>query len=210
MPLLDSPVPPATDAPLEPLALPPLRSLGNLRYKSSSDIQSLLDGCAPCLLGDKEISVLQPPAKLSALYRKLDSLFKSEKGEARREAVRNAIAEFSQTATREDWQRYAHFFDGHYTRNLVGATEEFEMMVICWSNSQKSRIHNHAGGECFVGTLQGPLTERLYDNFMDRERMERNDPKDLQVMEYTGEIKEIGRSVLETGMVGWAGILVWL
>lgn len=55
-----------------------------------------------------------------------------------------------------------------------------------------------------MGCLQGPLTETLYENFMDREQMERNDPKDLQVAELKpDDIREISKSTLETGLVGY-------
>lgn len=49
--------------------------------------------------------------------------------------------------------------DKFYTRNLIYKDERFEMMALCWSKGQVSRVHNHADQMCWmtvpVGTLRG-------------------------------------------------------
>lgn len=49
--------------------------------------------------------------------------------------------------------------DKFYTRNLIYKDERFELMVLCWSKGQVSRIHNHADQMCWmtvpVGRLRG-------------------------------------------------------
>ena len=46
-----------------------------------------------------------------------------------------------------------------YTRNLIFKNERFEMMTLCWSKGQCSKIHNHADQMCWmtvpVGKLRG-------------------------------------------------------
>lgn len=31
-----------------------------------------------------------------------------------------------------EWAKYCHFSDVHYTRNLIYACEDFELVVLCW------------------------------------------------------------------------------
>ena len=54
---------------------------------------------------------------------------------------------------------YFHWSDKFYTRNLIFKNERFEMMAICWSKGQVSKIHNHADQMCWmtvpVGKLRG-------------------------------------------------------
>ena len=37
-----------------------------------------------------------------------------------------------------------------------------DFQIICWQNSHRSRIHDHAGSHCCMGVLQGKLVEKLY------------------------------------------------
>ncbi|MEM7518585.1 MAG: cysteine dioxygenase family protein [Planctomycetota bacterium] len=62
----------------------------------------------------------------------------------------------------EDWQRYAHFSEERYTRNLVISTAAYELMVVCWNQGQESPIHNHAGSDCWMAVLEGDLEEVHY------------------------------------------------
>lgn len=62
----------------------------------------------------------------------------------------------------KDWEKYCFFSDLHYTRNLVVTNDKFELIVLCWKAGQASRIHNHAGSNCWMGVAQGPMLESLY------------------------------------------------
>jgi hypothetical protein len=118
------------------LPLPPLRGLNKLRYRSATDLQKLLSDCAPCLVNDNEVAVKAPSASLSALYRQIDDIFHNGKSKGEQKAeVMGAVGAFSKNAKRDEFQQYVHWNEAHYTRNLVGATEDFEMMVgmSCWS-----------------------------------------------------------------------------
>lgn len=61
-----------------------------------------------------------------------------------------------------EWERYAKFKKGCYTRNLIGYDEKFTILLLCWERGQFSPIHNHAGSNCWVKVLQGQLEETLY------------------------------------------------
>jgi cysteine dioxygenase len=56
-------------------------------------------------------------------------------------------------------EKYLHWSDKFYTRNLIYKDERFELMAICWNKGQVSRIHNHADQMCWmtvpVGKLRG-------------------------------------------------------
>ncbi|KAI9298535.1 cysteine dioxygenase type I [Neoconidiobolus thromboides FSU 785] len=63
-----------------------------------------------------------------------------------------------------DWEKYAHFDNNKYTRNLVDdGNGEFNLIVLAWNNGQKSPIHDHAGSHCIMKILDGELQEQLYE-----------------------------------------------
>ena len=56
-------------------------------------------------------------------------------------------------------KKYFYWSSKFYTRNLIFKDDRFELMAVCWERGQVSRIHNHAGQQCWmtvpVGRLQG-------------------------------------------------------
>jgi cysteine dioxygenase len=56
-------------------------------------------------------------------------------------------------------ERFFHWSENFYTRNLIYKDERFEMMAICWESGQVSRVHNHSEQRCWmtvpVGRLRG-------------------------------------------------------
>ena len=50
----------------------------------------------------------------------------------------------------------------HYTRNLIGKTEAFELLAICWEIGQVSSIHNHRDQNCFMAAPIGRLKVQNY------------------------------------------------
>ena len=56
-------------------------------------------------------------------------------------------------------QRFFHWSENFYTRNLIYKDARFEMMAICWERGQVSRVHNHSEQRCWmtvpVGRLRG-------------------------------------------------------
>jgi len=63
---------------------------------------------------------------------------------------------------REEIERYLHFTDDRYARNLVYKCENFECLVLCWKPGQRSPIHDHANSICAVYTLDGVLSADNY------------------------------------------------
>jgi len=78
------------------------------------------------------------------------------------EEVKRLIVEYIGTKP-NDYQKYIHWNEVHYTRNLIFANEDFEMMLICWGKGQASRIHDHGDSHCWAGVVEGELVERLYN-----------------------------------------------
>jgi cysteine dioxygenase len=54
-------------------------------------------------------------------------------------------------------EKYLHWSDKFYTRNLIYKDERFELMAICWNKGQVSRIHNHADQMCWMTVPIGKL-----------------------------------------------------
>ncbi len=56
-------------------------------------------------------------------------------------------------------EKYLHWSEKFYTRNLIYRDERFELMAICWDKGQVSKIHNHADQMCWmtvpIGKLRG-------------------------------------------------------
>lgn len=58
----------------------------------------------------------------------------------------------------ETIQKYIHWSDRFYTRNLIYKDARFEMMAICWERGQVSKIHNHADQMCWMTVPIGKLS----------------------------------------------------
>jgi hypothetical protein len=56
------------------------------------------------------------------------------------------------------------FYFWRYTRNLIDkGNGKFNLILLCWAESQGSSIHDHSNSHCFVKILDGELTETLYE-----------------------------------------------
>ncbi|CAF2627865.1 unnamed protein product [Rotaria sp. Silwood2] len=63
----------------------------------------------------------------------------------------------------KEWAPYIKFQQNKYTRNLVDAGNgKFNLMILCWAESQGSSIHDHTNSHCFMKCLQGNLVETKY------------------------------------------------
>ncbi|CAF0937131.1 unnamed protein product [Rotaria sp. Silwood1] len=63
----------------------------------------------------------------------------------------------------KEWAPYIKFQPNKYTRNLVDAGNgKFNLMILCWAESQGSSIHDHTNSHCFMKCLQGTLIETKY------------------------------------------------
>jgi cysteine dioxygenase len=53
--------------------------------------------------------------------------------------------------------RYVHFRDDTYTRNLIFRDETLELMAVCWKPGQRTVIHTHNGQLGWMAVQQGHL-----------------------------------------------------
>jgi predicted metal-dependent enzyme (double-stranded beta helix superfamily) len=58
---------------------------------------------------------------------------------------------------------YLVYTPTHYTRNLIHKSSLFELMAICWDVGQVSRVHNHAGQDCWMAVPVGRLVVQNYE-----------------------------------------------
>jgi len=91
----------------------------------------------------------------------LDDLDRELEADPRGPGVARILREYSQR--HDDWRRFVHFSPECYTRNLIRASELYELLVLCWSEGQASPIHDHGGQRCWMSVLDGNIRETLFD-----------------------------------------------
>jgi len=101
---------------------------------------------------------------MQALYENLIKVFEDAKDVIEDQTLQTRVRALMEdySTNHDDWKKFEIFNDNHYTRNLVGANDHFELMVLCWRSGQGSRIHNHQDSHCFMSILNGQMTEHLY------------------------------------------------
>lgn len=111
--------------------------------------------------------------------------------------------------SRADWEKFVHFDEFRYTRNLVSLDESdrFGLMILAWGPGQKSPIHDHNGSHCIMRILEGNLVETLY-NRRGQSGTESDtsfDPSnDVDYYEKTGEkLLETGQTAYIHDRIGW-------
>ena len=60
------------------------------------------------------------------------------------------------------FNEYATWQEGKYTRNCLARNEKMEIILLCWDANAKTPIHDHGGQECWVYQVDGELTEVRY------------------------------------------------
>eukprot|EP01083_Nonionella_stella_P086648 240864_1 len=76
-------------------------------------------------------------------------------------AVTKAMSNFD--ATNPEWEEYAYWKEGQYTRNLIATDNKtYTLMLLCWNKGAFSPIHDHGGAECWARVVKGTVTERMY------------------------------------------------
>jgi len=96
---------------------------------------------------------------IQQLAKEIEGLFQKNPDNLHDELQKIMTAYASQNT---DYTPYVHFNDIHYTRNLVHATDKFELIVLCWKKGQGSRIHSHTNSHCWMSTLDGKIEEFRY------------------------------------------------
>lgn len=84
------------------------------------------------------------------------------------ESLNNAKPEdYSRVINRVDipvkeFRKYSYWNQDKYTRNCLQVTDEFELILLCWSKDTGSPIHGHAGQRCWVYQVEGNVEEIRY------------------------------------------------
>mmetsp|Transcript_888 Transcript_888/g.1554 ORF Transcript_888/g.1554 Transcript_888/m.1554 type:complete len:684 (+) Transcript_888:114-2165(+) len=58
----------------------------------------------------------------------------------------------------DEWERFVHFGERYYTRNLLLMREKFSIMLLCWNHNQDTPPHRHGGNRhSWFKVLRGSL-----------------------------------------------------
>ena len=60
-------------------------------------------------------------------------------------------------------ETYVTWSKERYTRNCIVKRNHYELILLCWSPNQSTKIHCHGGEECWVYLVDGKIEENLYD-----------------------------------------------
>ena len=98
----------------------------------------------------------------------------------------------------KEWAPFVKFQPNRYTRNLVDAGNgKFNLMILCWAESQGSSIHDHTNSHCFMKCIQGSLIETKYA--WPEEDQDGNKEKPMHIISRTelkdGEVAYINDSI---------------
>lgn len=100
-----------------------------------------------------------PPRSLDELITELREVFDSDRVNV--EYVQALLESYKSNP--KDWRKYAKFDPHRYTRNLIDeGNGKYNLMLLCWNESQGSSIHDHADAHCFVKVLNGELMETRF------------------------------------------------
>lgn len=61
-----------------------------------------------------------------------------------------------------EFDDYATWKKGDYTRNCIARREGFEFILLCWDNTAITPIHGHDGQNCWVYQVDGEICEKRY------------------------------------------------
>ena len=61
-----------------------------------------------------------------------------------------------------DWKSFVQFNDVTYCKNFIHQSKNFDVVLICWRQNQKAKIHDHPNQGCLMKILDGQLNENIY------------------------------------------------
>ncbi|MEM6963844.1 MAG: cysteine dioxygenase family protein [Bacteroidota bacterium] len=70
-------------------------------------------------------------------------------------------------------ESFATWKKGCYTRNCLGRTQAYELILLCWAIDAKTPIHGHGGKDCWVYQVQGTLDEVRFEQNDNNELIEK-------------------------------------
>lgn len=62
----------------------------------------------------------------------------------------------------EDLANYRFLPEVGYGRNLIYSCDQFEVILMCWPDQQRSAVHDHADSLCIMKCIEGELIEQRY------------------------------------------------
>jgi len=89
----------------------------------------------------------------------MNSFIKSLKSFAERDFPINEVSDLiiKSQFSNKLLDKYSHFNEKTYTRNMIYKDSNFEVLLICWSAGQMAPIHGHEGEKCWFKILSGSL-----------------------------------------------------
>ncbi|KAI9203640.1 RmlC-like cupin domain-containing protein [Polychytrium aggregatum] len=106
---------------------------------------------------------LPEPRSLKGLVEILHTELQIDKECVDPERIRRIMESYKSNP--DDWTQYA-FLDRSkaYTRNLIDdGNGRFNLMLLCWSEGQRSAIHDHAGSHCLMKVMDGQIVETQFE-----------------------------------------------
>lgn len=61
-----------------------------------------------------------------------------------------------------EFEEFATWEDGGYTRNCIARRDNFEFILLCWDAGAKTPIHGHNGQNCWVYQVSGSASEKRF------------------------------------------------
>ncbi len=61
-----------------------------------------------------------------------------------------------------EFERFYHWNDEKYTRNLLERNDKFELVLICWEKGQRSFIHDYKAHDAWIHPIKGLLREERF------------------------------------------------
>ena len=63
----------------------------------------------------------------------------------------------------EAFLSFSTWNESKYTRNCLGRTENFELVLLCWNKGDLTPIHDHSGQKCWVYQVGGIVSEVRFE-----------------------------------------------
>lgn len=64
----------------------------------------------------------------------------------------------------DEFQPFSTWKNKCYTRNCLGRTGQYELILLCWEIDAKTPIHGHGGEDCWVYQVQGTVEEMRFED----------------------------------------------
>jgi len=81
--------------------------------------------------------------------------------------IRHLLSDLNIETSDSDVQVFLQFDRQNYCRNFVLHTPTIQVLVLCWSPGQASKIHDHGKSDCGLRVLSGSATETIYQGTLD-------------------------------------------